>query len=110
MAIAAAAPAPGFIGQPILARYAPAPEAPANTAHATHLARLAPVAYAAGPAYYAPQAYAAPAYYAPQAYAAPAFYAASPIAYNAGYHVCIMYIVYFLTYFFLIIQFFYLLM
>lgn len=78
MAIALAAPAPGFIGQPILARYAPAPEAPANTAHATHLAGYAPIAYAA-----------APTYYAPQAYAAPAFYAASPIAYNAGYHVSV---------------------
>lgn len=74
MAIASAAP--GFIGQPILARYAPAPEAPANTAHATHLAGIAPIAYAA-----------APAYFAPHAYAAPAFYAASPLAYNAGYHV-----------------------
>lgn len=88
MAIASAAPAPGFIGQPILARYAPAPEAPASTAHATHLAGLAPIAYAAAPAYYASHAYGAPlAYAAPHTYAAPAYYAASPLAYNAGYHV-----------------------
>lgn len=53
--IAAASPAPlyenGF--SPLLARYANAPEAPASTAHASHVAAISPVAYIAPTPYIA---------------------------------------------------------
>lgn len=53
--IAAASPAPlyenGF--SPLLARYANAPEAPASTAHASHVAAFAPVSYIAPTPYIA---------------------------------------------------------
>lgn len=43
--IAAASPSPQLIPSgfsPLLARYAPAPEAPANTVHASHVAAISP--------------------------------------------------------------------
>lgn len=48
IAISTATPSPqtllaGLAAQPLLARYAPAPEAPASTEHATHFAAVAPV-------------------------------------------------------------------
>lgn len=66
---------------PLLAKYAPAPLAPASTVHAAHVAAaLSPAAYTYTAAAAAPLAYAA----AP----VPATYAyASPYAYDAGYTV-----------------------
>lgn len=67
--------------QPLLAKYAPAPLAPAATAHAAHVAAaLSPaIAYAApAPAL----AYAAPAQYANYAYASPYAYADAAYAYT----------------------------
>lgn len=83
LSVASAAPTSVFFGtSPVLAQLATTAEAPASTAHATHVAAYtAPYTYAAAPYTYAA---AAPYAYAPYTYAAG--YAA-PFAYNAAYSV-----------------------
>lgn len=87
LSVASAAPASVFVGtSPVLAQLATNAEAPASTAHATHVtAYTAPYTFAA-----APYTYADAAQYAYAGAPAPYTYAAgyaAPFAYNSAYSV-----------------------